>query len=407
MIYTLLITILALIIIDVIKNKKLLTPGLIFNGIFFITLFLYSFELSYIQQTLSDKTLLLLFCCVVAFNTPVFISYYRKPKIANQKEEVNAKQDKKFVLSKKVELIIFIITLVIFIIELIYNKGCPLFWKILKINKTYVDFGVPLLHGCLCAIVTLMGSYTIFKPKNLYKYFYLIIPILIISRQILISIVIQGLFLFLLQTKKLNKKHLIIALTIMVVGVVAFAYIGNIRTGESDFIYVAQFKQEYSSMPTSLMWIYSYMCFSLSNLNNLLSITNGFITFGLSTVSEICPMSLRYLLPTGQEIYYLVSPNFNVSTFIPSLYIDFGMLGVLIFCLVLGLLAVFIYNRLDHGFAYKLIYMIILHNIVLLFFTNFFFKASIIGEILIIFIIFLLENKKNVIIFRNKRKKEK
>ncbi len=406
MIYTLLITILALIIIDVIKNKKLLTPGLIFNGIFFITIFLYSFQLSHIQQTLSDKTLLLLFCCVIAFNVPVFISYYRKPKIVNQKEDSNVKQDKKFVLSKKVEFIIFIITLVIFVIELIYNKGCPLFWKILKQDKTYVDFGIPLLHGCLCAIITLMGSYAIFKPKNLYKYFYLLIPILIISRQILISIVIQGLFLFLLQTKKLNKKHFIIALIIMFVGVVAFAYIGNIRTGESDFISVAQFKEEYSSMPTSFMWIYSYMCFSLSNLNNLLTITNGFINFGLSSLSEICPMSLRHLLPIGQEVYYLVSPNFNVSTFAPSLYLDFGMFGVLAFCFVLGLFATFIYNRLNTGIAYKLMYMVILHNIVLLFFTNFFFKASVIGEILFILLIFLLEKKKNGIIFKKKGKEK-
>ena len=82
MIYIPIILSLTLLIIDLVKNKKILAPGVVFNAVTFITLFLYSFQLSYIQHTLLWQTVLLLTLCIVAFNVPVFFGYFvkRKPK---------------------------------------------------------------------------------------------------------------------------------------------------------------------------------------------------------------------------------------------------------------------------------------------------------------------------------------
>ncbi len=402
MIYTILILLAALIIIDVAKNKKLLSPGIVFNGIFFITLFLYTFRLSYIQRVLTNKTLLLLFCCVIAYNIPVFIYYFRKkPK----RDVVQSKKEFKFEISKSVEFVMFLIVLAIFLIEVIVENGFPLLWKLANTNQTYVEFGIPIIHGALCAIITLMGSYCIFKPKNYYKYFYLLLPILIISRQLLISIAIQGVILFLLDTKKLTKKHIVFLVVLLIVGIAGFAIIGNIRTGEGEFMKVAQIKDQFQWVPSSFLWIYSYICFSLSNLNNLVGITNGFTTYGLSSLFEVVPSSLKGLFPTIDEFSYLISPYFSVSTFAPSLYLDFGFIGVSLFCLLIGFLAVFIYHRIEKG-LFKMLYMVFLHNIIFLFFVNFFFRISILAEIVMILLICLLENKKDAIICKTQKKEK-
>ena len=55
--FPLLIFILLLLIVNYAITKKIFSPGFTFNGIYFVTLLLYSFMLSDIQQELSNMTL--------------------------------------------------------------------------------------------------------------------------------------------------------------------------------------------------------------------------------------------------------------------------------------------------------------------------------------------------------------
>ena len=382
MIYIPIILSLTLLIIDLVKNKKILAPGVVFNAVTFITLFLYSFQLSYIQHTLLWQTVLLLTLCIVAFNVPVFLGYFVKREPKSDKAVVYRDYDT----SKKADLILFIIIVVIFSIEVIYNCGVPLLWKLLGTKKTYMDFSFFKLHGIFMSLLLTVGFYSLFKKNCPYKWIYLLIPILLISRQYLISILIEGLVLYLLSMKR-RPKHLWLWLVgFVVVGIVAFGVIGNFRTGKAEFLYVAQFKAWADWVPSALKWVYSYICFSIANLNKLVGLTNGFENFGASTLTGI----LGIPIPENASYDYLVSPNFTVSTFMPSLYLDFGMLGPILFCLVIGMVSIWVYKRLSVSKIYLMFYAIIVHNLIFLYFTNMFLYRPIFLQVIYILIIFVL-----------------
>lgn len=380
---------LVLLIVDLWQERKLYSPAVVFNGIFFVTLFLYNFKFSTIQHDLSSRTLLLLFLCEVGFNLPVFISKYgRKPV-----ELVKYKKQMALGLSPTKEMVIFYVILAMFVVELIYCGGCPLLWKFTGDSRTYMDFGIPSFNGVLHGLITLMGAYSIFKRKCIYKYFYVTLALLMITRQVIISIFVQGLFFYLCR-HKLSKKLIITILIGGIIGIVAFSLVGNMRTGEDAFLNVSKFKEEYDWIPTSFRWIYSYMCYSVSNLNMLVGLTDGFVNFGATIFNKLVPSALSFGFVENQEFYYLVSHHFTVSTFAPEIYIDFGLVGITVFCIAMGFIANLLYKKVQEGSElFCLLYMIMCHNIVLLFFTNMFFNLPIMFEIVLIPFVFMIDYK--------------
>ena len=88
--------------------------------------------------------------------------------------------------------------------------------------------------------------------------------------------------------------------------------------------------------------------------------------------------------------------NFNVSTYLPSIYLDFGISGVFIFNFIIGILgAVLFFNvQKDNTNKDVLLYCIFVHNIVLLFFTNMFLYLPIIVQWVYIYIIFNEKERK-------------
>ncbi len=400
---------LAFLIVDLWKERKIYSPAVLFNGIFFLTLLLYSFKWSYIQQDLSSTTLWCLFLCEIGFNIPIVFSYFikKKNKAAEEKlfvnnkadaliKEKNGEKDEGFKLNRKLEFGIFIFVLVVFIFEIIYCKGFPLLWKFVPNEKVYVNFGVSKITIWFNAVVVVMGAYSILDnrlfPGLFYKGFYLLIPFLMISRQMLIAMILESFILYLITRKSKSKElYLYCVIGVMLV-LLGFSAFGNVRTGESDFLIVAQFKEFCEFIPTVFKWIYSYMCFSISNLNNLISIAEPGITKGLSTWNELVPSMLDVDTTHLFNEEYLVSLNFNVSTFAPSLYLDFGIFGVGTFCLIIGTVSQFIFKKMNKNFVMNFIYAIVSYSIVFIFFVNMFFNFQVISQVVFSILIFVVLN---------------
>lgn len=401
MIYLLFIFLVTSIVVDLLRNKKIYSPVVVFNGMFFIALFLYNFYLSYLQQILSSKTIWIITLFIIAFNL-IFIKDLYKPK----RQIIYIKRDISFRISAKREMVAYYVALAIFIVEVIYSKGCPLLWKFTGSEKTYVDFGIASVNGMFYGLVILMGAYSLFKKGCIYKYCYLAFGVLIISRQMLISMFVQAIILYLL-THKLNKKIVIGTLIGIVLAILAFSFMGNMRTGESEFLKVAKFKPQYDWIPTSIKWVYSYVCFSFSNLNKLFSLTNGCVNLGALTLNELVPNIFNLHIPITRHYSfdYLVSKNFTVSTFVPILYLDFGVIGLCIFCLIIAHFAKNFYERAENNeMVSKLVYMVIVHNIIFLFFINMFLYLPILFEFFLIPIIFVLDyDKLKNKIFKNSK----
>lgn len=399
---------LTLLCVDFYINRKIYSPGVVFNGITFITLFLYSFQLSYIQQTLSWKTILLLTLCIIWFSIPVFIGYSLRFKKRENVKSKDVEQVKPIKLQKtdtfssKLDLILFLIICSLFVVEVIYNKGFPLIWKLTGSQKTYFDFKMPIVHSFFVPFLILVGSYSLFKKKCYYKWVYLLIPILIISRGFLLSIIVEGCIFYLVRLQKKPKYLWLYSIIGVLVAVIAFGLFGNFRTGENEFLAVAQFKPDVNWIPTSFKWVYSYLCFSVSNLNNLISMTPGFVNYGASSWNMIfSPLVIQ----ENETFNFLVSPNFTVSTFMPSLYLDFGFFGPTIFCAVVGVISVILYKIITEKSnilvpnAFMLLYAIIIYGVVFLYFDNLFFLRQmflqVVYIVILLLVVYLIKWRKN------------
>ena len=377
-----LILLLIFIVADFRLNKKIFTPAIIFNGIFFVTLFLYYLNLSYIQQPLSADTKGCLWLSVLAYNFVVFVYYLTHAKIRKD-DFVHFNDFYTFGISNDALFIARLVVLVVFFAEVVYSRGFPLMWKLTGSSLTYFDFGIPSVNGAFCGLVMILGAYTL-TQKGVDKYIYIGIGVLIISRQVIVSIVIEGLVFKLITSRKKIKRLFLKLFALAVVGITAFAIIGNFRTGTEDFLKVGQFKPEYDYIPVSVKWIYSYMCFSLSNFDNLVSMTGGFENFGASSLNELFPSVLTDFLHIKQnaEYYYLISPNFTASTCYPEIYLDFGMFGIALHCFLIALIAVWSFENFtkNGNVKYAMIYAVIVHNILMFFFNNMFLYLPVVSQ---------------------------
>lgn len=385
-------------IIDFMHTKVIFTPIKIFNFVWIAVLFLYELKLSYIQQDFSDRTLLIFFLCIISYNIAailfkMIIDKKNINKIKNEQQNVKIEE----INLEKIIKIINIIFIVSFIIEIIYSKGIPLLWKLTGSPKTYLDFGIPSFHGMLNGFAACMGTYLLFRKKCKSKYIYIIYAVLIISRQLLITIFIQSIIynilLKLKQGKKVNYKRYIL---IFIIILIVFTIIGNFR---SSNVMEQNFKptEKYENLSEGIMWIYSYVEFSFSNFNNLVSMTDGGVNYGASMFNFFLPTAVSNMLHI-EEIYspyYLVSPCFNVSTYLPEIYLDFGLLGIIAFNAIIGMIGTCLYIKVRDTEKIKwiLMYSVFLHNVILLFFVNMFLYLSIMVQFAYIPILF--SNKIN------------
>ena len=210
-----------------------------------------------------------------------------------------------------------------------------------------------------------------------------------------IQAIIYSIILSSIKGKKVNYKKYVAILAIFLI---MFTIIGSFR---SKGVMKACFmpKEQYENLPEGVMWLYSYIEFSFSNFNNLVSMTNGGINHGASILNEIMPTVISNIInikPTYTP-YFLVSSAFTVSTYLPLIYLDFGIIGIIIFNAIIGILGTYLYQKIYNTKDIKwiLMYAVFLHNIILLFFVNMFLYLPIIVQYVYIYLIF--SNRKEVI----------
>ena len=82
-------------------SKTIFNPLSIFNGVWFLIVFLYQFHLSRLQRPLVPETILLLISCVLSFSLVYLGVYFYKKKTDKTKEITNLKPLIGFDLTKK------------------------------------------------------------------------------------------------------------------------------------------------------------------------------------------------------------------------------------------------------------------------------------------------------------------
>lgn len=373
------------------KYKTIFNPLVIFNFIWVLTLFLYEFKLSEIQRDLSSRTIVVFWICVLSYNVSFWIH-----TVTKRKKVIGIVVKRHLGVDTKIKICKYIVIL-LFFTEILYSGGLPIIWLITGSNKIYFDYGIPSLHGAWCGLVICLGAYSLLKKTN-DKWIYIIMGILIISRQLVMSIVIEGLIYavfdrnFLSYNPESRKVPKWVFIVIGFVSIALFTIVGNFRSGNDVMNIVFQAKDAYKNLPVSFKWIYSYMTFSLSNFDNLVNMSKGAVNNGASMLSDMLPTVLLNIFNINikENPYYLISPNYTVSTYLPSIYLDFGLVGILVFNSLMAFWGANIYRNVvrNKNDVNMLLMSLYIHNIVFLFFQNFFLYLPVLVQFIYIPIIF-------------------
>lgn len=370
--------------------KSILSPLFMFNMIWLVTLLLYQMKWSEIQQDLNDKCILCIWCAVVSYNLAGLLSKgFSNVKFKKLFDTVILTRYISF--EEKTRYINAFITIML-IVEGVYSKGYPLVWILLGNGKSYKDFGIPSVTGALYGLIICMGAYTLFKKSRL-KYFYLLIGVLVVSRQIIMSIVIEGIIVYYFENGKkfenIDRKKVIL---LAVAAFVFFGIYGNLRTGKEAFNMVFEAREPYRNVSSIFKWAYAYLCFAINNFNNLVLMTEGGVNGGASMLNELLPTVLleRFGFTDLYSPNYLVKINFTTSTYLPPIYLDFGLTGIILFNFIIGLWGGQLYrkHRENPYTKNRMKYAIYIHNILLLLFSNFFLYLPIMIQYVYILLIF-------------------
>jgi oligosaccharide repeat unit polymerase len=291
--------------------------------------------------------------------------------------------------------------------QVISLKGFPLLWIILGDSKTYIDYGIHSLNGLLNALY-LLSSTCFFlyylknksKVKFLFLLFLLTIPIMLVNRQILISVCLQMSCCYLLYNPKNIKKIVFIGVMILSI----FILIGNMRTGLENLVKILQPEPYIPSSLHSLLWVYAYVVTPFNNVNAAFDSIQP-AGFPYAELTTLIPYALKdYLSLGGDEIntgFTLVHKNMNVSTFYLSPLLDFGAFYAFTLMCFVQLLLILSYRRaLTTKLPYDIIKYSILYMIVILsIFDNLLFALPIVFQLLALPLLRLGLTKKNNIFY--------
>ncbi len=403
MTYTLIFLMILFIFLGIILTKKVINPLSAFNLIWLVVIAMYQLRLSELQDILNDESVITFIICILSFSITFILGYVIKIK---QKERKESNKIIEYDTIKK----IFIFWLIIEFIETVWSGGLPILWKIIGSSKTYMNYGIPTLHGLMNSIglVIIMLSFYLYmykKQKDNVKDRRLLVILLVvtlfslclITRQVIITAIIEMMVIYLYFKVKIPWKKIII---IVCVGVIAFGVIGNFRTGYDEFLDVSLMKN--NNIPKSLIgvyWVYMYLTMTVANVNN--AVLLGINDYGITPIASVyIPTVISNLLFSNSNIKvpnYLVTRAFNVSGFFIDFYIGYGNLGVAIISAIYGLLGAYTLKKVTKKQNEKniLYYAIYLQIVLLSFFYNHLLYLPSGFQFVIVYIIFKIFDKKS------------
>lgn len=271
-----------------------------------------------------------------------------------------------------------VILIMIFILEVIYSKGVPALWIFSNALKTHADFGIPTIHGAFHGFLLFYTNISFYlylskinRKVNFSRVLMLFIyASLVFNRGIVIIVLIQFLFLYILVRKEniLSIKFLILTPVGSLLFLWIFGRLGNIRHGFNVFsnsisegsLYLFEW------LPLEYLWSYSYITGGLNNLYyNIESINPDFIPD--HTLSKLVPTAVYKLLDIEKNIdtFTLADPRITVSTAFQGPISDFGIIGILYIVPVI-MTAQFMLKRALYGCSFSTIFYSILMQSILL-----------------------------------------
>jgi oligosaccharide repeat unit polymerase len=287
--------------------------------------------------------------------------------------------------------IAFRVWIAISMVEIVVSGGIPIVWLALGSAKTYVDFGIPSLHGMVNSLLLTISlcRFALFLLTAERRHlrvpaFILLWSILVVTRNLMLVSLIQFLVLF-VRIRPIRIRTFFRVAGAIVSFVLLFGIIGDYRSGSSDLIRTwAQPADNYPDwLPSGLLWAYIYASTPINNLVYTSHIAAPVDSiFFPNTVSLLFPSVLRVILYGDQlgdtESGQLVDSTFNVSTAYIGPYQDFGFAGIMVFSVVISFACLRFWYRNDLKSVFM--YTVLCQSLILSLFWNQFFSLPIITQ---------------------------
>lgn len=377
---------------ELMRIYTIINPMIVFWGIWGIVCVLLELKLSLWLVDLEESFLLFLFVAFMSnFIGYLYGSLFCINKIKKQILEIDYK--KLWEITRK----ILYVWIVLNCVQIVYSEGVPCLWLITGSERTYFDFGIHGVNGCLMAIyyVICLNIYLILrKNKNIkYKILFILLmlwPVLLVTRQVIIVLAIE-LFLLSISFKRVNTKLLFNYVCVFLVGILLFGIMGDFRTGGEVFLELAMPSSDWIYLlPPGVFWGYIYMTTPIANLQNIFLYIPPLDQLYYS-ISTLVPSFIRWIMfdtPPGWNVGDgLITSTFNVSTFMADFYMDYGVLYVYFIMFFIGCFSKVIHHRVQYNTSYAnmLIYCVFMQMLILSIFDNMFLYLPIIFQIIVIY----------------------
>jgi oligosaccharide repeat unit polymerase len=310
-----------------------------------------------------------------------------------QKLSVDTKTIKAIYIGARFKKLVFFSIGIYFFMQLfqvVYFRGFPLLWIVMKSSKTYADYGIGSLNGLLNALFLLSSTslFIIFlkekkKWQGVLLATLLMVPVLLVTRQLLMSLFLQIASVGLIYSKKAFRWMVAAGIALLAI----FVIVGNLRTGLNTIVKILGPEDFIPEFLYPLLWIYAYIVTPFNNINaafdSITPLGNAY-----HEISTIVPSIFRQSigLEGGYTGFTLVHKNMTVSTFYIEPLLDFGPLWAFFFMALFQVLWIRSFRKASqtklplHILEYSVYYMIGILSI----FSNLFLYLPVIAQLLLI-----------------------
>lgn len=342
---------------DLIKTKRIINIrglfGLSFIGGFGLSLL----KLSNLSNEYSVMTFIVVFASYFSLYLGAYFSEKKSKRYMYVKNKIN--KNKSFI-KEKLPIILILVTFISFVVEAMILGFVPIFTR--NIPHAYSTFHVFGLHyiTTLYAFIPAIAICDYFRKKDKKKslavivvsfIYIMVMSILLISRSLLITSLILSVFVVIInkngemysylkkdikKTDRPKKSYIVIPL----VGIVLFVslYIVITISRAHDINYLNSiFDMKNKNMPIFITQPYMYIAHNYENLNYM--INNIFRwTFGRKVLYPFFTLTLikKFFPAVVDAPIFLIKEELSTKTLVYDFYYDFGLVGVIVFCFIIG-----------------------------------------------------------------------
>lgn len=286
-------------------------------------------------------------------------------------------------------------SIVALIIELFIRGYVPIFQSNMS---SYNDFSVTGIHYfTVSGILYLPFAIILYKNYKLNRYeklslFFksvisILIPIIIVSRQLLLMEIVFCIFILLKDMKKISNKNILIIFICILILFSSWYIVGKFRNQNEIYLRNALHIQSDAPISVQTMNIYMYMAFNYDNFNaNVSNLEHH--TFGYKSFFPFFALTgTKFIINKYFDVDYIrVVDVFTTYPIQMYSYSDFGLIGVILYMFLIGILCKKIEVKKDN--AINVLYKcFIWYCLLFSFFTSFFSNATIVFMVIYVYIL--------------------